>query len=75
MAKVQGSSLWTSGKAGEAQVLSGVDRLTSVCIASGGCSEEQEGTWLWDACDQLIDAWAALIVNDSSWYATISAPV
>ena len=40
--------------------------LTHACISAGGYSEEQEGSWLWDVTDYLLDAWLALLLQDSS---------
>ena len=70
MAGVHGATLAQHGNQSNLHaVLEAVTHLTCTCINMGGCTEEQEGSWLWDACDQLLDSWASLVVKDSAWYA------
>lgn len=39
--------------------------LTCACIACGGVAEENEGTWVAEATENLLDAWVELLAEDS----------
>ena len=74
LAQVHGSSIFQTSVVGiSAYQMQGVIgqlvELTRTAIAAGGCTEEQEGTWLWDMCDRLLEAWVALLLKESSWSA------
>ena len=60
-----GAQVGSAQQQSQQNLLMHIAELTCGCVAFGGLAEDNEGTWIWEVTDVLLEAWVELLAEDS----------